>query len=170
MRALVLVGCALATLVGCGGGSGGGGGAAVRYGGARVAASASTAFVHPGDTFTVEVAAIDLVPHVYAADLRLRYDPALVEFVSADTSASAISGGTDACALRGGAPGVVVFGRSKRGAALEEDIRGEIARFAFRAKAAGTARVEIAALHLVDTAGLDQPVVTPGAASVSIAP
>ena len=172
-RMIGVVFAAAAALAGCGGGASGtstakGGAAAASAAGGGLAIVASDASVATGGTFTVDVVALSPVPNVFGGGFDLRYDPALLEFVSADTSASALHGAVDQVALRNQTPGAVVFARSKQGQVAGEDVQGLLARFTFRARAAGQARIAMADLGLVDGAGTDMYLMTPAGVNVAV--
>ena len=171
---LALLAALLAPSTGCGGGSSSSGGVGVAGGAARapsyLGVRASQAVPRVGTTFTVVVSADRTVRDVYGGGFEVRYDPAIVEHVSTDTSASKMTATKDASALRGGKAGTLVFGRTQEGAAPPGDVTGEIARFTFRAKAAGTSSIAVAAPQFLNGTGGDIAMSAPPAVSVAVAP
>src|SRR5437868_3720403 len=106
--AILFVSAALAA-AGCGS-QGGGTGAAGSIGSASSGAQSALAIAGPqtvakGATFTAEVALAMPVRDLYGAGFELRYNPAVVEYISTDTSRSSFASTRGASALRGGKPG-----------------------------------------------------------------
>src|SRR6185436_7029801 len=119
--------------------------------------------VAKGTTFVVDVAAVAVLHDLYGGGFELTYDPAVIEYVSVDTAASALVSAKDAVALRGGRPGIVVFGRTREGVTPGSDVRGSIARFTFRALAAGRTSVALAEPAFLDGAGAEIAIASPRA-------
>lgn len=167
-RTLEFLLVAVTVLAGCSRGGGASGAATIAKSQTGLAIVSSSSAVAAGATFTIDVVSVTPTLSVYGGGFDLRYDPALVEFMGADTSASVLHSATDQIALRNKKPGAVVFARSKEGPAAGEDLAGLVARFTFRALAAGQARITMADLALIDGKGADLSLMTPAGVNVVV--
>jgi hypothetical protein len=175
MRALALVVAALALTAGCGGPAHaplipGGGSASAGVAAPTHLAVSGPATAAKGATFKVEVSAALELSDLYGGGFELRYDPTLVEYVSADTTASKLTAAIDAVALRGGKQGSVVFGRTREGAAAGESVRGTFAAFTFKALKDGRATITLAAPVLTAASGAEISTSAPKGVDVTITP
>ncbi|MBI4575582.1 MAG: hypothetical protein HY722_04890 [Planctomycetes bacterium] len=106
-----------------------------------------------GDTVEVEVT-LDAAA-VHAAGFELVYDPAALEFLSADATGGSMAGAFAVSALRRGRPGRLVFGVSLEGPRPGRPAAGRLAVVRLRALRPGDTTLALAAAHATDARGLE---------------